>query len=59
MAPFQKLHGALASGFCHSYFSNHLLAGHPVKASFKRASATMPSGTSFRLWRNGSMEPVI
>ena len=53
IAPFQNLHGAIASQFVQTYLTYHLLEGITSKVAFKRAREGVPSSTSFRLWKGG------
>jgi len=55
IAPFHNVHGAVASQFCQTFFSHHLLEGKTQKVAFKHSRDTVPGSTSFRLWQNGVM----
>lgn len=56
IAPFHNVHGAVvASQFCQTFFSYHLLEGETQKVAFKHSRDTVPGSTSFRLWQNGVM----
>lgn len=53
IAPFHEVHGAVASQFVQMFLAYHLLEGETVKVAFNHARASVPGGTSFRLWRKG------
>lgn len=53
IAPFHEVHGAVASQFVQTFLAYHLLEGETVKVAFNHARASVPGGTSFRLWREG------
>lgn len=55
VAPFQSVHGAVASQFCQSYFAFHLLAGETPKIAFRHARDGTPGSTHFRLWERGQV----
>jgi hypothetical protein len=55
MAPFQSVHGAVASQFCQTLLTSHFLDGKTTKVAFNHARDSVPGGISFRLWQNGAM----
>lgn len=55
IAPFHNVHGAVASQFCQTFFSYHLLEGETQKVAFNHSRAAVPGSTSFRLWQKGHM----
>ena len=55
IAPFHSVHGAVASQFCQTFFSYHLLEGETQKVAFKHSRDTVPGSTSFRLWQSGEL----
>lgn len=55
VAPFHSVHGAVASQFCQSFLTHHLLEGVTTAVAYNRAHPSTPGGTIFRLWRNGAM----
>ena len=55
IAPFQSIHGAIASQFCQTYFAYHLLQGETVKVACKHAIKSTPGAVSFRLWKDGKL----
>lgn len=54
-APFQPIHGSVASLFCQSMFAKQLLEGRTPRVAFKHARSSIPYGVHFRLWRNGKL----
>ena len=55
LAPFHSVHGAIASQFCQTFFSHHLLSGKSVTVAFNKSRNAIPEGTHFRLWKNGHL----
>ena len=55
IAPFQSVHGAIASQFCQSFLAYHFLQGESMGVAFSHACDGVPGATSFRLWRNGTL----
>ncbi len=53
IAPFHSVHGAVASQFCQTLLTFHLLDGRTTKVAFNKARTSVPAGVSFRLWHNG------
>jgi hypothetical protein len=56
IAPFHAVQGAIASQFCQTFFTSHLLEGRSAAVAFRDARASVPGSTSFRLWRAGSLK---
>lgn len=56
IAPFHSVHGAVASQFCQTFFSYHLLEGETLAVAFKHARESVPGGASFRMWRDGILK---
>lgn len=52
IAPFHDVHGAIASQFCQSYFSYHLLEGETISVAFRHAKEAVPGGAIFRMWKD-------
>jgi hypothetical protein len=57
IAPFQSVHGAVASQFCQSLLAEHLLDGVEMPYAHARAAEAVVGGHSFRRWRNGKLCP--
>ena len=55
IAPFTEVHGVVASQFCQTLFSQHLLEGKTPLVAFKKARAQVALGASFRIWRDGAL----
>lgn len=55
IAPFHSVHGAVASQFCQTFLTLHLLDGRTTKVAFNKARTSVPAGVSFRLWHNGEL----
>lgn len=55
IAPFQNIHGVVASHFIQTYLANHLLNGMTDKAAFNRTIATIPGHATFRFWERGKL----
>ena len=55
ISPFHSVHGAIASQFCQTLFTHHLIDGRSLKVAFKLAKKSVPSSVSFRFWQNGSI----
>jgi hypothetical protein len=59
IAPFNRVHGAEASHFCQTLFSDVLLNGSTTKTAYNRARAqTVHPRGAFRFWRRGQMKSV-
>jgi hypothetical protein len=54
---FHSVHGAIASQFLQSFLIHHMLQGESTKVAFRHARNRVSGGTSFRLWRSGSLIP--
>jgi hypothetical protein len=52
---FHSVHGAIASQFLQSFLIHHLLQGETTTVAFRHARARVSGGTSFRLWRDGTL----
>ncbi|SRR5260221_11081083 len=55
IAPYHGVHGAVASQFCLTFLSHLLLEGRTVSVAFNRSRQGVPTGASFRHWRNGAI----
>jgi hypothetical protein len=55
IAPFQTLHGAIASQYCQSFFARLLVQGQSTAVAHRNARDATPGSTSFELWKNGKM----
>lgn len=51
IAPFQDVHGAVASQFCQSYFAYHLLEGETIVVAYRHARKAIAGGAIFRHWQ--------
>ncbi len=58
VAPFHSVHGAIASQFCQTFFSYHLLSGETTKIAFKHSRNAVPGATHFRLWQDGKVTGI-
>lgn len=56
---FHSVHGAIASQFVQSFLIHHLLQGETSKVAFRHARGRVSGGTSFRLWRHGTLIPNL
>jgi len=56
LAPFESVHGAVASQFVQTFLANHFLVGSSSKVAFKAARKGVPGGVTFRMWKNGMLE---
>ncbi|MBA3973801.1 MAG: hypothetical protein C0504_06235 [Candidatus Solibacter sp.] len=56
IAPFQSIHGAIASQFCQTLLAYHLLEGRTTKVAFTKAQKLVPGGATFRLWQKGEIQ---
>jgi hypothetical protein len=56
IAPFQSVHGAVASQFCQTFLAYHLLHGETTSVAFRHARESVPGATSFRLWVKGRLK---
>lgn len=54
VAPFNAVHGAVSAQFIQTYLVKLLLEGETTAVAHRHASESTPSGSRFRLWRNGS-----
>lgn len=51
VAPFNSVHGAIASQFAQSFFAFHFIEGETASVAFRHARTGTPGAVSFRLWR--------
>jgi len=56
IAPFQDVHGVVASQFCQSFFAHSFLLGESLTIAHRHARQYTPGSTSFRLWRDGNLK---
>lgn len=56
IAPFQSVHGAIASQFAQTFLAYHLLQGETPGVAFNHARESTPGSTSFRLWQSGRLK---
>jgi hypothetical protein len=56
VAPYGPLHGAAASQFAQTFFAHHFLEGRTFTVAFNRSRESVPGGTRFKHWRNGSLQ---
>ena len=59
IAPFQSVHGAVASEFMQAFLGQHLLGGHSVKVAFNKAGIELPGKESFRYWQDGHLGKLV
>ncbi len=55
LAPFQSVHGAVASQFVQTFLVYHLLEGETIKVAFNHARERVAGASSFRLWVRGEL----
>ncbi len=53
VAPFTAVHGGVSAQFVQTYLIKLLLEGESTVDAHRHASASTPTGSKFRLWRNG------
>jgi hypothetical protein len=56
VGPFHSVEGAVASQFCQTFLTAHLLEGRTVGVAFNKAGGSVPGGISFRLWTAGRLK---
>lgn len=56
IGPFHSVEGAVASQFCQTFLTDHLLNGKTVGAAFNHARSSVPGSSSFRLWNSGKLK---
>lgn len=56
LAPFHSVEGAVASQFCQTFLTSHILHGKSAGVAFNHASKSVPGRTSFRLWNSGKLK---
>jgi len=52
IAPFDSVHGAVASQFCQTFFAFHLLNGITTTVAFKNTCKSVPGNHVLKLWQN-------
>jgi hypothetical protein len=57
IAPFQSVHGAAASQFVQSLFTEHLLDGVEIPYAYDRVAKDLVGARRFRRWRDGIVRP--
>lgn len=58
VAPFNAVHGAVSAQFVQTYLIKYLLEGETTAVAHRHASESTPPKSQFRLWRNGTYEPL-
>lgn len=58
IGPFHSVEGAVASQFCQTFLTSHLLEGKTVKVAFRHARNAVPGSALFRLWMSGTLQSV-
>ena len=56
IGPFHSVEGAVASQFCQTFLTSHLLNGKTVGVAFNHARSYVPGSSSFRLWNGGKLK---
>ncbi|WP_122588265.1 hypothetical protein [Pseudomonas viridiflava] len=56
IAPFQSVHGAVASQFTQTFLAYHLLEGQSSGVAFRHAIEGTPGTKNFRLWERGVLK---
>lgn len=56
IGPFHSVEGAIASQFCQTFLTSHLLNGKTAGVAFRHARASVPGSSSFRLWNSGKLK---
>ena len=54
VAPFQSVHGCVASVFASTFLHERLLAHHSARVAYKHAKEGLVGGAKFRLFENGT-----
>ena len=54
VAPFQSVHGCVASVFASTFLHERLLAHHSARVAYKHAKKDLVGGAKFRLFENGA-----
>lgn len=55
IGPFHSVEGAVASQFCQTFLTSHLLNGKTAGVAFRHARESVPGSSSFRLWNSGKL----
>lgn len=56
IAPFNSIHGAIASQLCQTFFAAAFLAGKTTTIAFKHTGRSLPKRTILRLWVKGKQQ---
>jgi hypothetical protein len=56
VAPLQSVHGAIASQFCQTLLTYHLLHGESLGVAFKHSLSGVAGRPDFRLWQKGTQK---
>lgn len=56
MGPFNSVDGAVASQFCQTFLTNHLIEGRTEGVAFRDARSSVPGSASCRLWNSGHLK---
>lgn len=56
IAPYDSIHGCLASLFVQNYLSSRLLHGHTIGTAFSRSRKGLLGAAGFRWWRKGLLK---
>ena len=56
IAPFESIHGCLASLFAQHYLNKRLLEHQTITVAFKKARKQLSGSATFRLWMNGTLK---
>jgi len=56
IAPFESIHGCLASLFAQHYLNKRLLEHKTITVAFKKARKQLSGSATFRLWINGNLK---
>lgn len=56
IGPFHSVDGAVASQFCQTFLTSHLLEGRTTGVAFRHARKSVPGSSSFRLWKSGNLK---
>lgn len=55
VAPFQSVHGAVASQYCQVYLTSHFLYGCSAGVAHAQARDALSGTASFRFWKSGKL----
>lgn len=56
IAPYDSIHGCLASLFVQNYLASRLLHGHTIGTAFNRSRRGLLGTAGFRWWKNGILK---